>query len=175
MEIFRKLTGLLGSKRSAAAVTALGAAGLLLLMISSFTADKKQQDVQQPDNSAFSDDTEDYCRQTENKLRDFLRKIDGAGNVDVYLTVGTGERYIYAAEGKKRSSENNTEEEKKYVITGGSSQRSPLIETVEKPEITGAVVVCSGCGNAVVEERIYKAVSSALGLPTSKIYVTKMK
>ncbi|MDE7105413.1 MAG: hypothetical protein K2O36_05985, partial [Ruminococcus sp.] len=120
-------------------------------------------------------DTNDYCRETEQKLEEFLKKIDGAGDVEVYLTIKSSERYVYAAEEKKVKSENKTEEEEKYVIIGGGSEREPLIETVEAPEVTGAVIVCTGGDSPVVEERIYKAVSSALGISTSKIYVTKMK
>ena len=60
-------------------------------------------------------------------------------------------------------------------MTGGGGQREPLIETVQAPAITGAVVACTGCGDPAVEERIYRAVSAALGIPTSRIYVTKMK
>ncbi len=172
MEAVKNLLKLPKGRRSAAAVTALAAAGLLLIMISSFLPDKKQPVTDEPAPPSAS---EEYCRTTEKRLRELIRNIDGAGEAEVYLTVGSGERYVYAAEGKKSSSENKTEEEKKYVMTGGSSQRTPLIETVETPEIKGAVIVCTGCGSPAVEERVYKAASAALGIPTSKIYVTKMK
>jgi len=175
MKAVKILEKLLGSKRSAAVVMLLGTAGLLLIMITSFLPDKKQQPTQETSTSPVSAASACYCRSTEQKLREFLRHIDGAGEVEVYLTVGSGERYIYASEGKRSTSENRTEEEKKYVMTGGSSTRGPLIETVETPEITGAVIVCTGCGSPAVEERIYKAASAALGIPTAKIYVTKMR
>jgi stage III sporulation protein AG len=173
MKAFSRLGELLGSKRAALAVTALGTAGLLLILISSFLPDKKQP-VQRTAEPQAQEQT-DYCRETEERLRSFLGRIEGAGEVEVYLTVGSGERYVYAAEGRRSSQENRTEEEKKYVMTGGSGSREPLIETVEAPAITGAVVACTGCGDPAVEERLYRAVSAALGIPTSKIYVTKMK
>ena len=173
MKIISRLGELLGSKRSAVAVAALGTVGLLLILISTFLPDKKQSAGKTPEPAA--QEQESYCRETEERLRGFLRRIEGAGEVEVYLTVGTGERYVYAAEGRRSSQDNRTEEEKKYVMTGGSGSREPLIETVEAPSVTGAVVACSGCGDPVVEERIYRAVSAALGIPTSKIYVTKMK
>lgn len=175
MKTLGKLGELLGSRNSAIAVTALGTAGLLLILISSFLTDRKQPDPQTQEKAEQMSQAESYCSDTEERLRDFLRHIDGAGEVEVYLTVGTGERYIYAAEGRKSSQDNRTEEEKKYVMTGGSGQREPLIETVEAPAVTGAVVVCTGCGDPAVEERLYKAVAAALGISTAKIYVTKMK
>ena len=172
MEIADRIKSFKGDRRMMKAVIVFGAAGLLLIMISSFLPDKKQPVTDEPAPPSAS---EEYCRITEKRLRELIRNIDGAGEAEVYLTVGSGERYVYAAEGKKSSSENKTEEEKKYVMTGGSSQRTPLIETVETPEIKGAVIVCTGCGSPAVEERVYKAASAALGIPTSKIYVTKMK
>jgi len=175
MKAITKLGELLGSKNSAIAVTALGTAGLLLILISSFLTDRKQTAPQAPEAAASATQSDSYCRDTEERLREFLSRIDGAGEVEVYLTVGTGERYVYAAEGRKSSQDNKTEEEKKYVMTGGSGQREPLIETVETPAITGAVIACTGCGDPAVEERIYKAVSAALGISTARIYVTKMK
>lgn len=172
MGLYEKLCGLRGNKRSAAAVGILGTAGLLLIMVSSLAADKNE--IPQTDDRQTTDIAQSYCMETEARLEAFLEKIEGAGDVKVYLTVGTGERYIYAAEEKRSESDNRIDKEEKYVIVGGSSSREPLIEAVETPEITGAVVICSGCGSPVVEERIYKAASAALGLPTSKIYVTEM-
>ncbi|MCM1133100.1 MAG: hypothetical protein NC340_06475 [Ruminococcus flavefaciens] len=160
-------------EKKTAVITVLGAVGLLLIMISSVLPDKKQSAVPSAESSSDVSASESYRIETESRLRDFLEKIDGAGEVEVYLTVGSGERYIYASEEKKIQSESKTEEENKYVIFG--SEKEPLVETVETPEITGAVIVCTGGGSPVVEERIYKAVSSALGISTSKIYVTKIK
>ncbi|MBO5163062.1 MAG: hypothetical protein J6B75_01255 [Ruminococcus sp.] len=168
-----KIGNIMRNKKSAAAVAVLGTAGLLLIMLSSFSADKKEpvKSNEKPQTSA----AQDYCSQTEERLEGFLEKIEGAGEVEVYLTVGSGERYVYVSEEKRSESENKTEEEEKYVLIGGSSSREPLIETVEVPKITGAVIVCTGCESPVVEERVYKAASAALGIPTADIYVTIMK
>lgn len=169
MELIKKL-----KEKKTTVITVLGIVGLLLIMISTVLPDKKQSDVL-PKEDIVSDviNVDSYRIETEQRLKDFLEKIDGAGEVEVYLTVGSGERYIYAAEEKTVKSDNKTEEENKYVTYGSSKE--PLLETVETPEITGAVIVCTGGESPTVEERIYKAVSSALGISTGKIYVTKMK
>lgn len=170
MELVEKIKRIAGEKKSAAAITVLGVAGLLLIMISSFLPENKKE--KSPVDTAPEYSAGSYCRETEEKLEDFLKKIDGAGEVDVYITVGTGVQYVYAAEEKRSVSENKTEEEEKYVMVGGNS-REPLLEKIEAPEITGAVIVSTGCGSPAVEERIYRAASAALGIPTYKIYVTK--
>lgn len=173
MKIYEKLIGSLRKKSSAAAVI-FGIAGLILILLSSFVSDKKKSvhETEKPQTNAAQSS---YRSETEERLEAFLENIEGAGEVKVYLTVGSGERYVYASEGKHSESENKKEEEEKYVIVGGGSDRQPLIETIKTPEITGAVVICKGCSSPVVEERIYKAVSAALDIPTSDIYVTTMK
>lgn len=173
MELFEKIKGITGNKRSAAGIVLLGAAGILLLFVSSLTGDKKEAVPEL--EKACSDVAQEYRRESEERLEAFLENIEGAGEVEVYLTVGSGERYIYASEEKTSDSENRTEKEQKYVMIGGSSSREPLVETVRVPEITGAVVICTGCGSPVVEERMYKAAAAALDIPTSDIYVSIMK
>ena len=177
MEIADKLKNMTKDKKRVTVITALGLCGLFLIMLSSVVPDDKDSSTNGKAVPAKAEgvDTEAYCRETEQKLADFLSSIDGAGRVRVYLTVGSSERYVYAEEGRASSSGDKTEEERKYVMTDSENGRSALALTVKCPEITGAVVACSGCGDPVVCEKIYKAVSAALDIPTGKIYVTKLE
>ena len=176
MKIAEKIGSIKKDKKAVTAVTLLGTGGLLLIMLSSLLPGKKESGrLPEADSSAEFSDSEDYCHETERKLEEFLETIEGAGKVKVYLTVGTEQRYVYAREEKLSRSENKTEEEEKYVMIGGGNGKSALIETVEVPEITGAVIACTGCDSPVVTERIYKAVSAALGIPSGKIFVTKLE
>lgn len=177
MKIAEKLGSIKKDKKTVTAVMILGIGGLLLIMLSSVLPEKKQDknESEKMIRQNTETDSDSYCRETEQRLENFLSSVEGAGEVKVYLTVGTDERYVYAKEGKQSRSENKTEEEEKYVIVGGGSEKNALIETVETPEITGAVIACTGCDSPIVTERIYKAVSAALGIPTGKIYVTKLK
>ncbi len=177
MAIRELFSSLKGDKKALAAVTLLGSAGLVLILISSLipgsSGDGKPSGRISAQQSEIS--SEDYCAATEQRLEEFLRNIDGVGEVRVYLTVNSGEEYVYATEGRSAVSENKKEEELQYVMIGGSSGKSALVEKVKAPQISGAVIACSGCDSAAVQEKVYKAVSAALNLPTSKIYVTKLK
>lgn len=176
MEIFNKLKELKSDKKTVTAVTVLGAVGMLLIMISSLLPEEdkdKGKVSSEPQTAEFS--SENYCAETEQRLEEFLENIEGVGETQVYLTVSGEEEYVYATEGKSSTSENKTEEEKSYVMIGGGNEKTALIETVKSPEICGAVVACTGCDSPVIQEKIYKAVSTALGIPTGKIYVTKLK
>ncbi len=176
MEIFEKIKDLKGDKKAITVVTLLGAAGLLLIMISSFLPEEDENEtavIAETQTAEFS--SASYCNETESRLEEFLKNIEGVGEVQVYLTVSSEEEYIYATEGKSSKSENKTEEEKSYVMIGGGSDKTALIETVKPPEICGAVIACTGCDSPVIQEKIYNAVSTALDIPTGKIYVTKLK
>lgn len=165
-----------GDKKMLTAVTIFGATGLCLIMLSSVmpkdSGNEKKSELSQTQASVSA---EEYRIETEKRLTDFLENIEGVGEVKVYLTVGSEEEYVYATEGKTSKSDNKTEEELKYVMISESGSKSALIETVNTPEISGAVIACSGCGSASVQEEIYNAVSKALGISTSRIYVTKLK
>ena len=174
MKITEKIINMKGDRKMMTAAVILGAAGLLLIMISSLIPEKKADDKAAKEKTvSVVSEAESYCDETEKRLESFLENIRGAENVKVYLTVGSGERYVYASEGRKSKAENKTEEEKKYVIIGGGSEKSALIETVRTPVIEGAVVIFSGNGDAAVKEKLYHAVSAALGIPTGKIYVAE--
>ncbi|MBR3759606.1 MAG: hypothetical protein IKK47_01240 [Ruminococcus sp.] len=176
MKISEKIGNMKKDKKTVTAVMLLGTGGLLLIMISSLFSGKeeKSETLENIRGTDFTDSA-DYCQETERRLESFLETIEGAGNVRVYLTVGTDQRYVYAREEKHSRSENKTEEEEKYVMIGGGNGKSALIETVEVPEITGAVVACTGCDSPIVTERIYRAVSAALGISSGKIFVTKLE
>ena len=175
MGILERFSGMKPDKRLTAVITALGIGGLLLILISALLPDGNGQAAPETSSAVQTIGAEEYCRETEERLAGFIRGIDGAGNVRVYLTVGTEQRYVYATEERLSRSDTKTEEEEKYVIVGNGSDKSALIETVEAPAVVGAVVACTGGDCPAVQERIYRAVSAALGIPTADIYVTKLK
>ena len=63
----------------------------------------------------------------------------------------------------------------KHVSEYAAADKGGIVTHVRSPEITGALIVCEGGGNSQVCERIYKAVSVSLGIPSSRICVAKMK
>jgi len=175
MDWAEKFRDLPRDKKLLTVVMFLGIAGLIFIMLSSIVPDKENNGI--PEHNAVSESSgaDSYRIETEKRLENFLSSIDGAGNVKVYLTVGSDERYVYATEGKRSKSENKTEEERKYVMIGSGNEKSALVETVQTPVITGAVIACEGADNPAVQEQIYKAASAALGISTGQIYVTKLK
>jgi stage III sporulation protein AG len=175
MAISDLISSFRSDKKALTAVTVLGAAGLCLILISSFLPGDNEKEENQQESVSVYADAESYRSETEKRLAEFLEDIEGVGEVRVYLTVSGNEEYVYATEGKSSVSDDKEEEEHTYVMIGSSGSKSALVETVNSPEITGAVIACSGGSSAAVQEEIYNAVSTALGISTGKIYVTKLR
>lgn len=175
MELIEKIKELVKNRNWAVFMTVCGIAGLLLIMISALLPDKSNAPKAERASPQKLSEVQDFCRSTAKGLEDFLESIDGAGEVKAYITAESSERYVYATEGRRSKCDNKTEEEEKYVMIGSGSEKNALIESVEIPKVTGAVILCSGSDSPYVSERIYKAVSAALDLPTARIYVTKLR
>ncbi|MDE6427096.1 MAG: hypothetical protein K2K89_13325 [Ruminococcus sp.] len=175
MEVAEKFRDLPKDKKLLAVVMFLGIAGLIFIMLSAIIPDGKDTEMTEYSSEHGVYSAESFRIDTEKRLEEFLSSIEGAGDVKVCITVATDQRYIYATEGRRNQSGNTTEEEKKYVIIGNGSEKTALVETVQPPAITGAVVACSGYESPAVQEQIYKATSAALGISTGQIYVTKLK
>lgn len=172
MELKERLRQFLGSKRGSTVITVVGASALLLIMLTELKPEvREEQPAKRESAAAYADS---YCAETERRLAAFLEHVEGAGEVEVYLSVAGGEEYEYAEESRSSRTDNKKEEERKYVIVSGEGGKTALIERVRTPEITGAAILCSGGGEPEVQERIYRAVSAALELPTTKIYVTRI-
>ncbi len=174
MKADEMIKALFSDKKTVTAMLILGIAGLALILVSSLFSESSQSEEKKESIPEVPCVSEDYCDETERRLSEFLRKIEGVGEVEVYLTVSNEEEYVYATEGRSSVTDDKKEEEYQYVMTGGGSSRTALIETVKAPQISGAVIACRGCESPVVREMVYKAVSTALDIPTSSIYVTQL-
>lgn len=113
---------------------------------------------------------------TEEQLAHILSMIQGAGKVQVMLTVANGEEYLYQTNSSVSTSANGSEQ-RNDTVTVSDSQRndSGLIRQVNPPVYLGAVVVCQGADNPSVRLAVTEAVARLTGLGSDKISVLKMK
>ncbi|MDR0862036.1 MAG: stage III sporulation protein AG [Oscillospiraceae bacterium] len=110
--------------------------------------------------------------ETEKRIADALSKLDGAGRVEVVLTLKTGTETVYATD--KTESERETSEKTVTVSQGGNGQ-SPVTLRRVYPEFRGALVLSDGADNADVRLALLNAVSGLTGLSSNKITVIKMR
>lgn len=152
------------------AAMAAGALMIILILVSDISDNKSKKNIRTDSELGFTS-SEIFAEETESRLREILAEIEGVGRADVMLTITSTEEYVYAETIKQGTSQT----ENGYVIIDNGSQKEALVKKINNPAISGAVIVCEGGDDPRVCEKIYKAVSTALNIPTSKIYVAEMK
>ncbi len=184
------LEKLLHNDRFLSMIFIIGLVGIGIIFLSSNlapagsgTADDREADGQQNASSA----SDEYRSQLTEELGNMLASIEGAGKTKIMITLKGSVREIYAADtdinGKESSKKNNNNEnadkqntEKKTytIIRGKDGSEKALTMGQLLPEIKGVLIVCEGGDDEEVKSRITDAVSAALDIHPSHIYVTKL-
>lgn len=141
--------------------------GLILMAFPGFDTDIKTETVEAPKTSLQS---------LEQKLSVLLSKVDGAGEVEVILTVAAGEEIIYQTNDDYTDSDSSVSNNINTVtVTDSDRNQTGLIKQVKSETYKGAIIVCSGADDPTVRLAIVDAVSRITGLKTNCISVLKMK
>lgn len=154
----------LGAYKYTALILILGV-GLMLL-----PTGKKSQSQQQP-MAAAAESQQDL----EQRLEQLLRQVEGAGEVQVLLTLQEGTSYEYQTDTRTAEDENGRELQQETVLLSGGGTQTPVTVRTVYPRYRGAVVLCQGADRAAVRLDMIRAVSSLTGLGSDKIHVIKMK
>lgn len=122
--------------------------------------------------------TLDYCAELENKLKSVLSNIDGAGDINVMISVDGSPELVYASEDNKTMTSNSSgttssSNSSSPIIVNVGGTSSALILTENLPKVKGVIVVSSGAGNVAVKLNIQKAVSTLLDISSDKVNVLK--
>ena len=108
----------------------------------------------------------------EEKLKNILSQIEGAGEVDVMITYESSEDIQPAFNTNTTTEETKevdqqggertvtTSSENKTMIT--SSSNEPIVIKTNQPKINGVIVVATGAKDLTVKETLYSAVQTAL-------------
>lgn len=144
------------------------AVGLILLILPPF-ADSKEGKQVIPENS-------DNILSVEDQLSHILSYVQGAGKVQVMLSIAYGEETLYQTDDShSTNADNRSDKSDTVTITGSDRSEIGLIKQVNPPVYSGAIVVCQGADNPSVRFAVVEAVSKVTGLGTDKISVLKMK
>ncbi len=115
-------------------------------------------------------------RSLEQKLSSLLSKVEGAGDVEVILTIAAGEEIIYQTNVDQGNSDTSSNSNINTVtVTDSNRNQTGLIKQVKTEIYQGAIVVCRGADDPSVRLAIVDAVSRITGLGTNCISVLKMK
>ncbi len=152
--------------RFAAIVLAIG----LILMLLPTRATKTASETMPVNHSTAT--YEDPCQ----KLSKILSRVEGAGDVDILLTVAAGEETVFQTNDDITNSETSNASHK-TTVTINSSDRNQggLIKQINPPKYLGAIVVCEGADSPSVRLAIVEAVAKVTGLGSDRVSVLKMK
>lgn len=125
-------------------------------------------------------------KELEEKLKNNLLQMQGAGKVQVSVSLSTGLRTEFArnenvtkrtatetdqAGGTRETTE--ITQNNQVVMPGGSSQ--PVMVMEDRPEVAGVLIIAEGARDAKVRETIHRAVQTLLSIPGNKITVVPME
>lgn len=158
------------SDRKLLLIIFIGFLGILLLLFSEIFTEKDNT----PETASVSErelDFKSYENNLEDRLKLLLESINGAGKVNVMITIESGDEMVYATE-TERSDKN---EDKKYVLVDTDGNDDGLLLKVAQPEVRGVAVVCQGADSPEVKRQITDAVTSVLRISSNRVSISKMK
>lgn len=123
------------------------------------------------------------------KLCEMLKKVEGAGRVEVSVRLFSSTRSEYAVNtttGKKTTQEKDqsggsrviTEDSESGQLVmnrSGQGNETPVMEREMAPQVAGVLVVAEGAEDARVKAKLFEASRVALGIEPQKILVVPME
>lgn len=150
---------------------------------------QKTSDVTEAETMSSYLEGTSYTVYWEDKLTEALSKIEGAGEVEVLITLKESETKILEkdipevvsetlesdAEGGNRTiTERKTEEVTIYTVNE-EGQNVPYVSKIIQPVVEGVVVIAQGGDSVIVKQNIIETIQVLFGVDTNKIRVVKMK
>lgn len=142
--------------------------GLALMLIPGKAKDAPETTTNKPTTSQQQDDL-------SARLKEILSQINGAGRVEVMLSVAQGEKTLYQSNQDSTGGDNESIHMDTVIINDENRAQSGLIQQILPPVYQGAIIVCQGADHPSVRLAIVDAVSKITGLGADRISVLKMK
>lgn len=123
----------------------------------------------------------------ETKLETILSKIEGVGEVKVFINYSESSEVV--AMYNENSKISNTEEsdtsggtrkiqetdiQKDIIYKEENGEKTPITQKIIQPKVEGAIITAKGANNATTKTNIIQAVEAVTGLATHKIQVFEM-
>jgi stage III sporulation protein AG len=150
---------------------------VVLLIASEFTTTNNSNDEINVKTGVSSTE---YIKSQEKKLKTLLESIDGAGEVEVMITLESCYENVYLKDSslKTQSTKGELKEEQEdtYIMakTGSNTQEGVIIKVYE-PVVKGVAVVATGGDSEKVKMAIIETVSAVFNINSVNISVEKMK
>ena len=110
--------------------------GILLLIVPS----QESEDATVSERAMLT--SAEYCTMLEGKAKNLLLQLPEVDDCEVFITLQTGYRYVYATDQHVREDSDSREIDKTIVLAGnGNGEEAILIEET-MPAVAGVAVVC---------------------------------
>lgn len=123
----------------------------------------------------------------ERKLEGILTKIQGVGEVEVFINYSESSEVIamYNENSKVSTTEESdtsggtrkiqeTDTQKDIIYEEVDGEKTPITQKIVQPKIEGAIITAKGASNINTKTNIIQAVEAVTGLATHKIQVFEM-
>ena len=138
-------------------------------------------------NTSSIEVSSDSTNELEIKLEEILSKIQGVGEVKVFINYSESSEIIpmYNQNTKTSNTEETdtsggtrtieeTDSQKEIIYEENDGEKTVITQKVVEPQIEGAIITAKGAGSAEVKTSIIQAVEAVTGLATHKIQVFEM-
>ncbi|MBE6974608.1 MAG: hypothetical protein E7436_03860 [Ruminococcaceae bacterium] len=157
MDILKKVIQLLSKYRYAVLIVLVG---IVLMLMPTGNTDRQETAQVTPAEDASADLAKD--------LAAILGQIRGVGKVEVMLTVEEGEKLLY-------QQDTQGDRLQTVILTDQDRAESGLLYQTIPAQYRGAVVVCQGGDDPLVQLQVIEAVGKLTGLRSDRISVLAMK
>ena len=165
-------------KKIKADLVALLAMGIMLIVLGNILFGNKETlpTKKVVDEQNISEEQISENNGLEDRLAFVFASIEGAGKVEVMVTLKAGNEIIIAEEEKIKDAKGEVSTEKSAVILSQSGgNEKPLVLKEKYPEVEGIIIVAEGGDDIFVKESLTKGAQALLDVPAHKVEVFKMK
>ncbi len=129
-----------------------------------------------------------YVEEMEEKVSDILSKTEGAGRVEVVITLRTSTEKVIEKDfptmrsqteeqdqngGSRIISSTDSKEQTIYSTQGNNAE--PYVIKTLSPEVEGVLILAEGAGDGTVSQNLSEAAQVLFGIEAHKVKVIKMK
>ena len=139
-------------------------------------------------NTSSIEVSSNTTNELEIKLEEILSKIQGVGEVKVFINYSESNEIIpmYNQNTKTSNTEEidtsggtrkieETDSQKEIIYEESDGEKTVITQKIVEPQIEGAIITAKGAGSAEVKTSIIQAVEAVTGLATHKIQVFEME
>ena len=139
-------------------------------------------------NTSSIEVSSNTTNELEIKLEEILSKIQGVGEVKVFINYSESNEIIpmYNENSKTSNTEETdtsggtrkieeTDSQKEIIYEESDGEKTVITQKIVEPQIEGAIITAKGAGSAEVKTSIIQAVEAVTGLATHKIQVFEME